>query len=747
MKKQKSNYLNRELSWLAFNQRVLDQAWVKSNPLLERVKFLAISASNLDEFVMVRVGGLKMVEQGDDTKPDIVGMTATQQLKKIRQGMRDMYRNQVEVLASLEKELRDSGITRLRPDDLSALQREHLHRQFETELSAAAAPLAVENSYNFPMLSGTRLCLAVKLKSDPDRELVPAGSRPASSEVADANTDAEIAENDEAVTDGVAEADNSVPKSASDVHYALVPLGRSLNRIWSVPGSETYSYMFLEEVFGMFLSELFGGQEVLEWVPFRVTRNGDVAVDEDNRSDLMIDMQAMLRARETSQCVRLEISSQCSSEMQEFLGTAIGVSVDDTYAIDGPLAMSDLFAISGIKGFSHLKDEPWTPVQVPEMTRRDELFERIAAEDRLLVHPYQSYEPVVEFLQAAADDPQVIAIKQTLYRTSKNSQIAVALERAAQNGKHVTCIVELKARFDEARNIHWAKRLELAGVDVIYGIQGLKTHAKVCIVVRKESTGICRYVHFGTGNYNEATARLYGDISLFTCDEQLGMDAVHFFNAITGLSVPQSLGKLAAAPINLRETLIEMIAIETANARRDGTGEIVAKLNSLVDKEIIDALYEASDAGVQVRLNVRGICCLLPGKEGLSENITVVSIVDRLLEHARIFYFRHAGDDRLFISSADWMGRNLDRRVELLVPVESGPARQRLLMMMNAYFDDNTNASELLPDGTYRKVEKKKKKRPFRVQEFLYHESQQIFQAHNDPQTTVFEPVRKSGDS
>ena len=722
MKKNKSNYLNRELSWLDFNQRVLDQAFLKKNPLLERLKFLAISASNLDEFVMVRVGGLKLVEQQDGGVPDIAGLTVSKQLSAITNRMREMYSTQLRCLNELETELHDNGIIRLRPDDLSEAQRDFLERQFETELSAAAAPLAIENNFGFPMLSGTRLCLCVKLKSNDQQGIGPrkGQSEPETDEPAQQSDDGK-----------------------SNVRYALVPLGRSLNRIWTVPGSESFSYMYLEEVFGMFLPKMFGGQEILEWAPFRVTRNGDVEIDEDSRLDLMIDMQEMLEVRETSQCVRLEISASASGELTGFLCDAMNISLEDVYEVDGPLAMKDLFAICGMKGFNHLKDVPWPPQPVAEMMRPGELFEKIAIQDRLLIHPYQSYDPVVDFVRAAAADPKVIAIKQTLYRTSENSAIASALEKAAIDGKHVTCIVELKARFDEARNIQWAKRLELAGVDVIYGIQGLKTHAKVCIVVRKETTGIRRYVHFGTGNYNESTARLYSDISLFTCDEQLGMDAIHFFNAITGLSVPQSLGKLAAAPINLRETLLEMIAIEIENQKKEGSGLIIAKLNSLVDREIIDALYKASQAGVEIRLNIRGICCLLPGKKGLSENITVISIVDRLLEHARVLFFRHGGDDRVFISSADWMGRNLDRRVELLVPVEQDHAKGRLIRMLNAYFDDNTNASILRDDGTYRTIEEKKKKRSFRSQEALYKEAHQIYQAHSDRRTTVFEPIRK----
>ena len=727
MKKSKTDYINRELSWLEFNQRVLDQALQTRNPLLERLKFLAISASNLDEFVMVRVGGLKLVEHQGTGKLDVAGLSASEQLTLIGQRMRTMYQTQIDALNHLEAELRDNGIIRLRPDDLSDTQRDFLSRQFETELSAAAAPLSVENSWGFPMLSGTRLCLCVKLKADENKIIRPV-QQPASDKPAGKAADEKPSES----------------QIDEDVRYALVPLGRSLKRIWSVPGSDAFSYMFLEEVFGMFLSDMFGGQEIIEWAPFRVTRNGDVAIDEDGRSDLMIDMQEMLTARETSQCVRLEIDAGASESLKQFLSDAVEIGREDVYSVDGPLALKDLFAIAGMKGFNHLKDTPWPPHPAPEMTSRGTLFEKIAVEDRLLIHPYQSYDPVVEFVRAAAEDPQVIAIKQTLYRTSANSEIALALEQAAEAGKHVTCIVELKARFDEARNIQWAKRLELAGVDVIYGIQGLKTHAKVCIVVRKEASGIQRYVHFGTGNYNESTAKLYSDISLFTCDEQLGIDAIHFFNAITGLSVPQQLGKLSAAPINLRETLLEMIEIEVKNKEKEGEGLIIAKLNSLVDKQIIDALYAASQAGVKIRLNVRGICCLLPGKKGLSENIIVTSIVDRLLEHARVFYFHHGGDDRLFISSADWMGRNLDRRVELLVPVEHQSAKSRLMRMLDAYFDDNVSASQLDSDGVYHKVEKKKKKSTIRSQEVLYKDAQKIYNAHADPRTTVFEPIRKS---
>ena len=378
---------------------------------------------------------------------------------------------------------------------------------------------------------------------------------------------------------------------------------------------------------------------------------------------------------------------------------------------------------------------------MPEFAHGEDIFGAISKKDHLIHHPYQSYDPVVNFIRAAAEDDRVIAIKQTLYRTARGSEIAAALETAVANGKNVTCIVELKARFDEARNIEWAKRLEAAGVDVIYGVKGLKTHAKMCLVIRKEASGIRRYMHFGTGNYNETTARLYGDVSLFTCDEQLGRDSVHLFNAITGLSVPQTMGKIAAAPINLRETMMDLIRLETENARQGNAGEIRVKINSLVDREIIDALYEASQAGVKISLNVRGLCCLMPGKKGMSENIKVVSVVDRFLEHSRIFYFYHGGDEKMFISSADWMGRNLDRRVELLVPIEDRDCKNRLMKILNSYFNDSESATQLLSDGSYVSVEPKKK-RQIRSQEWLYQEAGQLLQASTNPKTTVFQPHR-----
>ncbi len=714
--KKANTYFNRELSWLAFNQRVLDQAHQDFHPLLERVKFLAISASNLDEFFMVRVGGLMLVSESGSDVTDIAGWSADRQLDEIRTHVRAMNLAQSDcLLRQLEPELEKHGIERIEPDKISESHREHLLRKFKDETMSAITPIAVESADHFPMLSGARLCMCVRLKNDAEFTL---GLLP--------------------------DHDDSVDELATRKtdRYVLLPLGRGLSRFWTLPSETGYRYMRLEDVIAMFLPEFFGRQEIIEWTSLRITRNGDVALDEDARADLLVGMREMLQARKVSGCVRLEISSSASAEMTSFLQEAIGVDSEDTYSIEGPLALSDYFGLASVRGFKDLKDTPWPPQPLPDFGPGKDVFETIASRDRLLCHPYQAYDPVIAFVQAAAEDPDVIAIKQTLYRTSGDSEIAKALVQAATNGKHVTAIVELKARFDEARNIYSARNLEDAGVDVIYGVRGLKTHAKMCLVIRRESSGIRRYMHFGTGNYNESTARLYSDVSLFTRDEQLGTDAVHFFNAISGLSVPQPLVKLAAAPINLRESLLELIQIEAESAARQGHGQITAKINSLADQEIIDALYEASQAGVKIQLNVRGICCLVPGKKGLSENIRVVSVVDRILEHARIFQFHHAGDELVYISSADWMGRNLNRRVELMVPVEDADCKSRLIRILHAYFEDNVRATELQASGRYAPVARKKKKDTFRSQQSLFDEASQIYSVRTNPRTTVFEPHR-----
>ena len=716
MKKSKANYFNRELSWLSFNQRVLDQANDERHPLLERVKFLAITASNLDEFFRVRVGGLKLVT--DQTQVDLSGLPARDQLRKIRLQVREMIAEQSARLVELEQKLEKKGIKRVLADDVTEDERKLLLKRFQAETISAVTPTAAENSGNLSFLRVARLTLCVRLKNDPSTTLHP--------------------------VDDTGSGDTATEKPSAHEpadRYVLLPLGHTQTRFWSLPSDRGYRYILLEDVVQMFLSEYFDADSIIESSTLRITRNGDVQLVEDGRADLLLGMQDMLDARNNSGCVRMELSAATSPQMRAFLESEIEVEPDDVYLVKGPMSLSDYFSLASVPGFPELKDKPWKPQPAPNQDLGDHIFDSIAEGDQLLYHPYQSYGPVIDFINAAADDPKVIAIKQTLYRAAKDSAVAHALIKAAENGKNVTAIVELKARFDEARNIYWAQELEAAGVDVIYGIRGLKTHAKMCLIVRKEATGIRRYMHFGTGNYNESTARIYSDVSLFTCDEQLGMDAVHFFNAITGLSVPQSMNKLAAAPINLRESLLELIRVETETAKGGGAGQITAKLNSLTDQQLIDALYDASSAGVKVRLNIRGICCLIPGKKGLSENIKVISVVDRVLEHARLFRFQHDGDELLFMSSADWMSRNLNRRVELMVPVTSPDCKARLGKILDCYFADNVAATELQTSGEY--VAVKKKKKAFRAQEFLQKEAEQIFEAASNSSGTVFETHRK----
>ena len=496
--------------------------------------------------------------------------------------------------------------------------------------------------------------------------------------------------------------------------------------------------MLLEELVTHFIADFFPGREVVECVPFRVTRNADVELQEDAAADLMVGMEELLESRRQSRVVRLEHGHTASSVLVDFLARAMEIRKEDLFPIDGPLDLTYLFNLHGLEGFDSLRDESWPSQSTPRIDPAEDMFTTISAGDVLIVHPYERFDPVVRLIEEAAVDPDVLAIKQALYRTSRNSPIVAALKRAAEHGKYVSVIVELKARFDEARNIEWAREMEQAGVQVIYGIRGLKTHAKVCVIVRRESSGIVRYMHFGTGNYNEVTANLYSDVSLFTNNEVLGSDATAFFNAVTGASEPIQLRELASAPISLRSRILDLIDAETRRCLEGQKAEIVAKLNALVDTEVIDALYRASQAGVKIRLNIRGICCLRPGVKGLSETIRVVSIVDRYLEHARVIYFLHGGKNQLFISSADWMPRNLDRRVELLVPVDDEACREKLLQTLRIYFRDTANTWEMDGDGKYHRIHKKDG--PVRAQKILHERAKQTTREITQSQRTKFQP-------
>jgi polyphosphate kinase len=709
-------YFNRELSWLEFNRRVLHEARADDQPLLERVKFLAITGSNLDEFFQVRVGSLKLqlaqkLEQGLNDTADLRG-----ELAALHRQVCEFYREQEQVLLNeLEPALAERGIRRLPPSAWSKNQVEFIKRQFDDLIRSVVAPLGIDREGDFPMLAGAPLCLCVRLKTD----AVPLTPH------------------------RLATVDASDPLDRDlGFRYAVIPLGRSLKRLWTLPSDSGYHYVLLEDVVAMFARDLFPDQEVVEAIPFRVARNADLALEEEGARDLLAEVEQLLEARRISNCVRLELDASASPETRAFLRDSLRIGDEDIIDCRGPIDVSAFMKLTQLQGHTDLKDEPWPPQDSADFPPGSDVFQVIAQRDRLLVHPYQTFDPVVRFVRAAADDPDVLAIKQTLYRTARNSAVVAALRDAARAGKAVTTIVELKARFDEARNIAWAKQMEAAGIDVIYGLRGLKVHSKICVVVRREPEGIRRYVHLGTGNYNEATARVYSDISLFSADAQLGDDAIRFFNATAGFSAPLGMRKLTMAPLGLRERILELIEIETIAAQAGEPARIALKLNSLVDRQVIDALYAASNAGVDILLNVRGICCLRPGVKGLSENIRVVSIVDRFLEHSRIFRFLHKGDDLILIGSADLMPRNLDGRVELLVEVDDRDCKAALARLLETYFQDTVKAYELKPDGNYHRKPPAKKGARRRAQQSLYLDFRDQYERATNPQAKIFRPIR-----
>ncbi len=699
---EQSPYLNREISWLEFNQRVLDEAANPEVPLLERLKFLAITASNLDEFFMVRVGGLRLLIEEDSPRLDPSGLTPRQQLAAVRQRVRDLCACQERIYREeLEPALAEAGIRRVGPAIGEAGQDHVLARLFDGEIGLIVTPAAVRDPKRFPLVANLGLHLAVRL-------------RPAAAD----------------------------PKHQP--RYAVVPLGGPLTRVLPLPAETGRRYILIEDLVRAFAERLFPGERIAEAVAFRVTRNAGMCVDEDGAFDLLAEMEGVLDARTFSGCIRLEIAASASKVLTRFLTRALAVAPDDVYPTLAPVGLGDLMELAGIEAEGSLRYPGMPPLAPAAVDPSQPMFPQIARRDILLCHPYESFEPVLRFLREAAADPDVLAIKQVLYRISEDSPVVEALREAAAAGKYVTALVEVKARFDEARNIDWARRLEMAGVQVIYGVKGLKTHAKICMVMRREPRGIVRYLHFGTGNYNERTAKLYSDISLLTCAEELGADASAFFNAVAGYSTPQSFRRLAVAPIGLRERLLELIDAEAERRRQGQKARIVAKMNSLVDTEVIDALYRASQAGVKIRLNIRGICCLRPGVKGLSENIEVVSIVDRFLEHARIMVFHHGGDERVFISSADWMPRNLRGRVELLVPVGDPDCRRRLTAILDTYFRDNCKARRLLADGSYKRVSAGRV--PVRAQYALHELVAGEVLAEQRRRKNVFEPHRSQAN-
>ncbi|HMP91000.1 MAG TPA: polyphosphate kinase 1 [Kiritimatiellia bacterium] len=703
MSKSKPEFVfnNRELSWLHFNNRVLEEALDPANPILERLKFLAITASNLDEFFMVRVGGLQLLLQQSKTDTDNSGWNPATLLSEVSKRAHAMVERQYAcMMDEVKVKLREAGIRRLHMNNLTPELYEYLEGVFEHELYPVITPYAIKNAEDLPQLPGLTVMLFVRLKPDEKKSKKP--------------------------------------------RFSVVMIPKRLGRFITAPIEDGHNYVLVEDVVGEFIGRLFPGEPVTEVVPFRITRNADMMVREDLAGDLLSRMKDILVARKQSNCVRLEVSSQVSKTSLAMLSQLFAVNSESTYLIPGPIDLSAYFGIARMTGFDELREKPWPPQQSPSVPPNTSIFAAITKKDIILHHPYESFDPVVRLVEEAADDPNVLAIKQILYRTSENSPIIAALTRAASRDKHVTVIVELKARFDEARNIGWAESLEQSGVQVIYGIKGLKTHAKICVVVRKEPGGIRRYVHFGTGNYNEITARLYTDTSYMTCHEDYGADATAFFNMITGYSQPVSFRKIEAAPIGIRPRLLELIESETMRSEQGQPARIMVRINSLVDQDIIAALYRASQAGVKIQLNVRGICCLRPGVPGVSENIEIVSIVDRFLEHSRILYFHQGGEPMLFISSADWMPRNLDRRVELLIPIDDEDARQRLIKSLEVIFKDTAKARRQKNDGTYERVKSAKGKSPFRSQDWFYQQACEANRQAKSIQPLTFQPERPS---
>lgn len=674
-------YFNRELSWLEFNYRVLQEALNEKTLLLERLKFTAIFSSNLDEFFMVRVAALKRQIEAEVTKLSPDGKTPQQQIQDINHRLRPLVKLQVENFEfQLKQQLSNYGVHLVNFVDLNQEQRNYLHQYFDRNIFPVLTPLAVDPSHPFPHMSNLSLNLAVLVKN-PD-------------------TNAELF------------ARVKVPKTLP----RFVTFPPELQQVSNTEGNMVWVGVPLEQVIAHHLQALFPGMNVQECHNFRLTRDADLGVQEDEADDLLLAIQQELRKRRfAGSAVRLEIHPTMPENIKQMLMQGLNLEEMDIYEIDGLLALNDLFALTGLP-LKDLKDTPWNGVIPPpfdqfqelEMAREndetvsEEFFAMIRKSDLMVHHPYHSFSGTVQqFITQAAQDPKVMAIKMTLYRTSGDSPIIKALIDAAENGKQVVALVELKARFDEENNIIWARKLEKAGVHVVYGLVGLKTHTKIILVVRKEKDSIRRYVHIGTGNYNPKTAKLYTDLGLISCREDLGADLTDLFNYLTGYSKQKVFRKLLVAPVNMRERMIAMIDREAQNSLNGGKGRIVAKMNSLVDVPIIKALYKASQAGVKIDLILRGICSLRPGIEGISDNIRVISIVGRFLEHSRIFYFHNNGNEEMYIGSADWMTRNLSRRVEAITPVEDENLVKQLQEILGIMLSDNQQAWELQPDGTY----------------------------------------------
>ncbi|UBH10390.1 RNA degradosome polyphosphate kinase [Macrococcus armenti] len=656
----KAYYNNREVSWIGFNRRVIEEAFDHKNPLLERIKFLAIASSNLDEFFMVRVGGLKdQVTMGFSEPENKTQMTPTEQLIAVERANRDNVKLQYDQYHSLIRDLEGYNIYFKSVDELSSENYQIVEKKFNYEILPTLTPLGIDAYRPFPKLANKSLNIFV-----------------------------------------------DVVTQSGENKSAIVQIPALLNRIIELTNGEKTVYVLLEDVITHFIDKLFHGYQVTRTFAFRITRNADLTIHEDGAEDLLIEIEKFLKKRKSGAAVRLEIDTRCDDSINaSFLKNELEIEDRDVYKLEGPLDLTMLFQLSGMieKRYPQLAFNPFEPCP-PKYLGDKKLYEEALERDIFFHHPYESFQPIVDFIKEASEDPNTLAIKQTLYRVSSDSPIIDALKNAAEVGKQVTVLVELKARFDEENNVHWARMLEEAGCHVIYGMTHLKTHSKITLVVKKVNDEIVSYVHLGTGNYNDKTAKIYTDMGIITTNKEIGEDAMNFFNYLSGYSEKPTYNKLHVAPFEIRDEFIEHINQEIECQKAHGNGLIIAKMNSLTDKTVIKKLYEASNAGVKIKLIIRGICCLKPGIPGISENIRVISIVGRFLEHSRIYYFYHNGEEKMYLSSADMMTRNMIKRVEILFPIIDNKIVEELKDILNLQLDDNQKAREQDANGVYHYV-------------------------------------------
>lgn len=703
--KKSSYYTNRELSWLEFNYRVLSEARDKNLPLFERLKFLSITASNLDEFFMIRVASLKDMVNANYTKKDIAGLTPLEQLEKINKKTHELVATQYNTFnrSFLPQLSHNKIIIITQYEQLNENQSSYVDQYFLTDIYPVLTPMAVDSSRPFPLIRNKTLNIGALI------------------------------------------CDKRANKT---VDFATVQVPDVLPRVIQIPSkdNDTTTLILLEQIIEKNINKLFLNYDVICAYPYRIMRNADLTIDEDEAADLLNEIQKQLKKRQWGEAIKLEVEDKIDKRLLKILKKELLIKENDIFTINGPLDLTFLMKIYSLKGFEHLKEKKYIPQPVSQLNHEEDLFAQIRRQDILLFHPYHTFDPVVDFVKQASKDPNVLAIKQTLYRVSSNSPIIASLAQAAENGKQVSVLVELKARFDEENNIIWAKKLEKAGCHVIYGLVGLKTHSKITLVVRKEEDGIRRYVHLGTGNYNDSTAKLYTDLGLLTCSAPIGEDASAVFNMLSGYSEPLSWNRLSLAPLWLRDRFLELISRETLHARNGDKGHIIAKMNSLCDPDIIAALYEASSAGVKIELIIRGICCLKVGIPGVSENITVRSIVGNFLEHARIFYFYNNSYEEVYLGSADWMPRNLDKRVEILFPVLDETLIGKIKNILTIQLHDTVKAHILKPDGSYEKIDKRGKAKLNSQEYFCELAIKEASQSESPHYKRTFEPIKSDNE-